>query len=645
MNELIGKKFIDRYEVVSRLGSGGMAVVYKAVDTVLNRIVTVKILQEELANNEKFVHRFRKEAQAVAALSHPNIVKVYDVGYSEGHHYLIMEYIEGQTLKDVINKKGHLSVEQSLDYTYQILGGLYHAHSYGVIHRDIKPQNIMITVANQVKIMDFGLALNLTDSTITYDNSVMGSVYYIAPEIAQKGTGDARADLYSTGIVLYEMLTGKLPFTGESPIAIALQHVEGDYESVDDVDDSIPFEVARLVDKAMEANPADRYHSANLMMHDVETAASENDITLKSALLTKEYSEAAPITPLKSNRPDDPYRTRDFSEDDDYAARTPKKQPAKPNKHKNKGNKRTKKIIIIAVIAILVLAIGTYAGIRIFTGTEEVTVPNVEGEHVDDALALLEAEGLEGNVVPTASEDVEVDYVISQDIGAGQKVKKGRTINLAVSTGMDAVEVPNVVGEEQARARDTLENKQFRVEVKETSSDTVAAGKVVTQEPTAGQQAGKGSVVTIYVSTGPQQKLAMVPDLLGLTLEDAKNLLVSRNLKAGSVTEAFSSSVDRGHVSYQSVKAGEQIAEGSAVDLTVSKGPESKTKTINYTIPDSYGSSVRVVITVEDSNGKRTDYDEYQAGGTRISVSVTYTPPATATITIDGTPVSTQELN
>ena len=233
---------MDRYQIVAKLGSGGTAVVYKAIDTVLNREVTVKILQEQFTSNQKFVMRFRKEAQAIAALSHPNIVSVYDVGCSdEGEPYLIMEYVEGKTLKEIINKMGPLSLDRSLDYVHQILAGLNHAHSYGVIHRDIKPQNIMITPEGQVKIMDFGLAMNLTDTTITYDTSVFGSVYYIAPEIAQKGSGDARVDIYSTGIVLYEMLTCQLPYTGDSPITIALQHVEGDYTPIDEIDEDIPY--------------------------------------------------------------------------------------------------------------------------------------------------------------------------------------------------------------------------------------------------------------------------------------------------------------------------------------------------------------------------------------------------------------------
>ena len=343
---MIGTKFMGRYEIVSKLGSGGMAVVYKAMDTVLNRMVTVKIMQEQLSSNQQFVVRFRKEAQAVAALSHPNIVKVYDVGRSEeGQHYLIMEYVEGRTLKEVIQKNGSFSVSAALDYVNQILAGLRHAHSYGVIHRDIKPQNIMVTPNNQVKIMDFGLAMNLSDSTMTYDSTVFGSVYYIAPEIAQKGTGDARADIYSTGIVLYEMLTGELPFSGDSPITIALQHVEGNYTPADEIDDDIPYEVARIVDKAMAVDPEERYHSVKSMMRDIERAAAQHGIHL-SSVSVDEGSEAMRTAALgntamvaESRRRQQDY---DFDNDDDFDDEEEDRHSKRRSKNKNNSSRSAK---------------------------------------------------------------------------------------------------------------------------------------------------------------------------------------------------------------------------------------------------------------------------------------------------------------
>ncbi|MGN1010824.1 MAG: protein kinase [Clostridia bacterium] len=366
---MIGRNFMDRYQIVAKLGSGGTAVVYKAIDTVLNREVTVKILQEQFTSNQKFVMRFRKEAQAIAALSHPNIVSVYDVGCSdEGEPYLIMEYVEGKTLKEIINKMGPLSLDRSLDYVHQILAGLNHAHSYGVIHRDIKPQNIMITPEGQVKIMDFGLAMNLTDTTITYDTSVFGSVYYIAPEIAQKGSGDARVDIYSTGIVLYEMLTCQLPYTGDSPITIALQHVEGDYTPIDEIDEDIPYEVARIVDKAMSVDPADRYRNTQIMMGDIETAADEYDVILTPIQMTSGTKPQKTRTRSAVNDPDDydEYEERRSSRRDRSSSRQSREADSdrgrgSRKKKKEKSNKKLVIAIVVIALAIVLFAAGGFA--------------------------------------------------------------------------------------------------------------------------------------------------------------------------------------------------------------------------------------------------------------------------------------------
>lgn len=651
---MIGKKFMGRYDIVSKLGSGGMAVVYKAVDTVLNRLVTVKILQEQFSSNQQFVIRFRKEAQAVAALSsHPNIVNVYDVGCSEeGEHYLIMEYVEGKTLKDVIKKKGSLAVKESLDYTNQILAGLSHAHSYGVIHRDIKPQNIMITTGNQVKIMDFGLALNLSDSTMTYDSSVFGSVYYIAPEIAQKGTGDMRADIYSTGIVLYEMLTGELPFNGDSPITIALQHVEGSFDSVDDIDEDIPYEVARVVDKAMSVNPNERYSGAKAMMRAIKDAADENEIPLKAIPViagARQNSRMEDTDRVQAVEPEDDY---DVDFEDEYRKGKGRKKKSSSHGHssrtgssKSRKKAKAKKIALLVVIGILVLSVGIFAAYKVFSDTgEEVEVPNVIGHTVDQAEEILDELGLKYNIKYAESEDVPIDEVMEQSIEPGQKVKSGRTIELTVSSGIDSVDVPSVVGKSQSSAKRTLESAGFKVEVDTDYSDDVDKDDVISQDPEGGEKVAKGSTVTIVVSEGPEAKEVTVPDVIGLTLSDAKNQITSKGLKVGSVSEKYSDSVAEGEVMYQSVKSGTSVEEGSSINLTVSKGPENnnddegdggntspgeseKTTTYSHTVSDNYDTSVPVQVVIQDSRGERTAYSGTCEPGQNISVSVKYYPP------------------
>lgn len=577
---MIGRHFMDRYQIVSKLGSGGTAVVYKAIDTVLNREVTVKILQEQFTSNQKFVMRFRKEAQAIAALSHPNIVSVYDVGSSdEGEPYLIMEYVEGRTLKDVINKLGPLSLDRSLDYIHQILAGLNHAHSYGVVHRDIKPQNIMITPEGQVKIMDFGLAMNLTDSTITYDTSVFGSVYYIAPEIAQKGSGDARVDIYSTGIVLYEMLTCRLPYDGDSPIAIALQHVEGDYTPIDDIDEDIPYEVARIVDKAMSVDPADRYSNTKIMMGDIETAADEYDVILSPIQMSGAKNTNTRKRSAGSSEYDTERRNnvRSNRKDSDVSQRRRESVDSRSrNKNRRekeeKSNKKLVVAIVIVALAIVLFAAGGFALIFNAGSGEEVQVPNVVGMTQENAVSALEAEKLKYKIVEGESNEYDPGYVFKQNVDAGTTVKEGKIIEIYVCVGTEGVDVPNVTDKTEDAAVIMLENAGFKVEVKEEASDDVEKGKVIRQSPSAGQKMEQGETVIIVVSTGKED--VSVPNVIGLTKEDAIAKLSAENLKYSITSYEYSDSYSEGYVIYQNYGSGEKVPPETVINIKVSKGPE-----------------------------------------------------------------------
>lgn len=567
---MIGKNFMNRYQIVTKLGSGGTAVVYKAIDTVLNREVTVKILQEQFTTNQKFVLRFRKEAQAIAALSHPNIVSVYDVGTSdEGEQYLIMEYVEGKTLKEVIKKKGVLSLDRALDYTNQILAGLNHAHSFGVIHRDIKPQNIMITPSGQVKIMDFGLAMNLTDTTITYDTSVFGSVYYIAPEIAQKGSGDARVDIYSTGIVLYEMLTGELPYTGDSPIAIALQHVEGDYTPIDEIDEEIPYEVARIVDKSMAVNPANRYSSAKIMMDDIQTAADEYDVILTPIQVTTAAAAAAAGATRRGQASYDSY-------DEDYEpVRSRRKESGGKKKRKDVKEKSNKKLVVAIVLiatAIILLSVGAFAIIKNMSESEEVEVPDVVGLSEAEAISDLEAVNLQYKITEEETDEYDPGLVIDQSIKAGTKVKEGKVVELTVSVASDEIEVPDVTGMTQEKATTALENAGFKVEVQEEASDSVEEGEVIRQSPSGGRKLAKDETVVIIVSTGEED--VTVPSLIGLTKEDAIAKLNSAGLKYNITSYEYSDDYESGYVIYQNYSSGEAVAPDTVINIKISKGSE-----------------------------------------------------------------------
>lgn len=578
---MIGRHFMDRYQIVSKLGSGGTAVVYKAIDTVLNREVTVKILQEQFTSNQKFVLRFRKEAQAIAALSHPNIVSVYDVGNSdEGEPYLIMEYVEGRTLKDVINKLGPLSLDRSLDYAHQILAGLNHAHSFGVVHRDIKPQNIMITPEGRVKIMDFGLAMNLTDTTITYDTAVMGSAYYIAPEIAQKGTGDARVDIYSTGIVLYEMLTKCLPYDGDSPIAVALQHVEGDYTPIDDIDEDIPYEVARIVDKAMSVDPEDRYSSTKIMMGDIETAADEYDVILSPIQMSGGNNNVRKRTGSSSGY--DPAERRNANRSSRREPEVaPRRRESSDNRNRNqnrrrkeeKSNKKLVVAIVVIALAIILCAAGGFA--LIFGGGgEEVAVPNVVGSSQDDAISLLEAENLKYKVVEVETDEYEPGSVIKQNPEAGTTVKEGKIVEIHVAVATEGIKVPDVTDKTKDAAIAMLEKTGFEVEVKEEASDEVEKDRVIRQSPSDGQKLKKGETVIIVVSAGKED--VPVPNVIGLTKDDAIAKLSAQQLKYSITSYEYSDKYGAGYVIYQNYGSGEKVPPDTVINIKISKGEEPK---------------------------------------------------------------------
>lgn len=575
---MIGRHFMDRYQIVSKLGSGGTAVVYKAIDTVLNREVTVKILQSQFTSNQKFVMRFRKEAQAIAALSHPNIVSVYDVGSSEeGEPYLIMEYVEGRTLKDVINKLGPLSLDRSLDYIHQILAGLNHAHSYGVVHRDIKPQNIMITPEGRVKIMDFGLAMNLTDTTITYDTSVFGSAYYIAPEIAQKGSGDARVDIYSAGIVLYEMLTCRLPYDGDSPIAIALQHVEGDYTPIDDIDEDIPYEVARIVDKAMSVDPSDRYSNTKIMMRDIETAADEYDVILTPIQMSGSKNRGSARS-VSNNYDSERRRHNNTPRREQEASRkrdVSEQRTSRKNNHRDeeKSNKKLVVAIVVIALAIVLFAAGGFA--LIFGGSgKEVPVPNVVGMTQENAISALEEANLKYKVVEEENDEYDPGYVFKQSPEADTTVKEGKIVEIFVCIGTTGIEVPNVVDKTEDAAKILLENEGFKVEVKEEASDDVDEGKVIRQSPSAGQKLEKGETVIIVVSSGKED--VPVPGVIGLTKDDAISKLSAQNLKYSITSYEYSDKYAEGYVIYQNYSSGEKVPPETVINIKISKGPEPK---------------------------------------------------------------------
>jgi len=538
---MIGKILGNRYRIVEKIGDGGTAFVFKGLDTILNRHVTVKVLRPEYAGDQDFVRRFRREAQAAAGLSHPNIVSVYDVGHENGVHYIVMEYVQGRSLKALIEEMGRLNIYQAAEYAANIALALSHAHKHGIIHRDVKPHNILISDDGRVKVTDFGIAQAVTASTLTYSGEILGSVHYFSPEQARGGATDEKSDIYSLGIVLYEMLTGRIPYSGESPVSVAVKHLQEPFPDPEEVNPQIPRALCQIVRKAVEKDPRYRFQTAREMADALNEWLYEHESEL-STIARPPLSKAGNQTDMRTKKT--------------------KKRRIKPG-------------YIIGVIAIiLVMVFAAYMATRLlkmFT-VPDVVVPQVEGELQSTAFAILEEAGL----VPRLEDQIPSDtvpsgHVISQDPKAGRTVKEGREVTLLVSTGPELINVDNVVGMQRRPAELKLEDSGFKVDVVEEYSDE-PPGIVISQDPGPDHKIAKGSTVKIRVSIG--SKPIELVDLTGRTLEDAESWLQYFDLIPRMADEVYSEEYPAGIVVDQFPEPGEKLQAGDYVDLVISKGPE-----------------------------------------------------------------------
>ncbi len=617
-----GKIFHDRYEILEKIGSGGTSLVYKARDVLLNRLVTIKILREQFASDEAFVRRFRNEAQAVACLSHPNIVSIYDVVFTEDSHYLVMEYVEGCSLKEYIEKNGRLAVVLATDIASQILDALQHAHDHNVIHRDIKPHNILLDQNMQVKVTDFGIAVALTDITQTYTGDVMGSVHYMSPEQVQGSSANERSDIYSAGVVLYEMLTGKQPFLGDNAIGVAMQHIQGEVMPPHKLNPEVPLELSFIVMRAMRKNPQLRYAKAkdmrdNLKKLDFQKASSgQNNTKYKN----------------------DDFNTVQKNEKTNNADENPKGRKAKSvllSKFKDKNKLSSTSWIIISVAAlVLISAIIFISIIKSFVGAnEDVVVPSVVGSDVLLAQQTLTDLNLQAALEYRSDDEVEENLIISQDIPAGQTVKEGRIITLYVSEGPAKKVVPDVLGLTLKEATLMINNRMLTVTTREVLDDTASPGTIVAQRPTAGSEVLPNSNVEVDISKG---KEITMPNLLGLTLEQARAKLAENNLEIGKVSREESTSYAADLVIAQSTAAKSKIFEGNTIDLTLSDGPGTVASTarVSYTLPVTE-EQYTVKIVVIDTKGSHEEYNATHNGGDSIVEDVPFYGKGTIQILLD----------
>ena len=581
---LEGKLLGNRYEIIEKVGNGGMATVYKATDKVLKRYVAVKILRDEFTTDEDFIKRFEVEAQSAARLAHPNIVSIYDVGVDGNLYYIVMELIQGKTLKEIIlEEKGPLPWKWSVNVAIQIASALEMAHKNNIIHRDIKPHNIIITEDGVAKVTDFGIAKAVSNSTITAFGTTIGSVHYFSPEHARGGFTDAKSDLYSLGVVMYEMVTGRVPFDADTPVSVALKHMQEQPEEPIEVNPNVPIAINKIIMRALQKDTTLRYQNATEMLTDLRKALKNPNGDFVD---DKEYDPTAATQIINTEM----YNNVKNRDNEDQA-----ENGKKENKLKRFIKNHKKLSIFIGLILLFSLSLGgTILALNI-TNPPEVNIPNVVGMAKDEAQREVENEKLKFSIEKEEyNKDVPEGFVISQKVdgdtigdftttpSTDRKVKEGTTIKVIVSKGQEKTTVPKVIGMKQDEAIKALEDANLKAEVIEETSKKVEEGYVISQETDANAEAYAGDTVKIHVSTGTGIKQVTVVSVIGQDEAAAKKTLTDLGLKV-NITYADSTS-DNGKVAKQSLDAGKVVDEGTTITLTVNKVAESKNVTVNINV-------------------------------------------------------------
>ena len=615
---LEGKVIGSRYEIIQKVGNGGMAIVYKARDMVLNRFVAIKVLRDEFTTDEEFIKRFETEAQSAARLTHANIVSIYDVGVDNGIYFIVMELIQGKTLKEIIVEEGGpLPWKWSVNVAIQIASALEVAHRNNIIHRDIKPHNIIITEDGVAKVTDFGIAKAVSNSTITAFGKTIGSVHYFSPEHARGGYTDAKSDLYSLGVVMYEMLTGRVPFDADTPVSVALKHMQETPEEPIEVNPNIPVAINQIIMKALKKEPELRYQTATEMLEDLRMALKNPS---GDFVEQREYDPTAVTQKIDTNR---------------IKTLEQENQNSKNNKN-GKDNKLKRFIknhkglsIFIGIILLFTVAFGGTLGILSLTNPKEVILPNLVGLSKEEAQTEAENAKLKFEVSSEEyNTEVPEGYIISQDpkYAENYNVKEGSTITVVVSKGTEKTKVPNVEGKAQDEAIKLIEDAKLKAEVVEETSQTVKEGYVVSQETDPDTEVSAGDTVKIHVSTGTGIKQVQMVSVIGETEANAKSKISSLGLNATVVYEEDTSK-DNGVVLKQSVNSGTTVNEGTSVTITVNKIAETK--------------SITATINVKAITGGYTEEKEEKEGNNTATSSNTTTQSTTVkvVITVGGTTV------
>lgn len=672
----------NRYEIIEEVGSGGMSIVYKAKCHVLNRYVAIKVLKPEFSDDKSFVSKFKIEAQSAAGLSHSNIVNVFDVGEENGFHYIVMELVEGITLKEYIQQNGRLPYQTAIDFIIQICSGIEVAHEHHTIHRDIKPQNIIVSKNGTLKVTDFGIAKAATSNTIA--SSAMGSVHYISPEQARGGYSDERSDIYSLGVTLYEMLTGRVPFEGENNVTVALMHIQSDVIPPREYYPDIPVGLEKIVLKTMQKRPERRYLTVNALLSDLKKLAMDpnadvgnisggqpvNSPTVQISpeelsAINAGASQGVSLFPVNNSELDEAnaaleslYNEEDAEyddEDEDDEDESLFDDNLTGDSDVATLDAHTEKIITIAAIAatviiaiVIIVAIVSITGVfksdkkttEEITTEAELTMIDVLGWEEEKAIAALEEAGIPYQIERDYSDRYEEGMVMDQSVKKGEVLSKDQKVTIVISKGIEEATVPDVVGKNVDNASSILKAAGFEVEIREEYDDEIEEGLVISQTPSGATKTAKGSTITIVVSKGEEVKVATVPDLKGKTVTDAESALAAVKLSLGNVSQEYSDSVPEGQVIRQSIAAGTEVKEETKVDITISKGAEPRTVTYSASFSgtitnSSYafeeGEVVYVILTLHCGD---TTYDLIKSYYTETSFPISVSSLGT----IDGLP-------
>ena len=661
---VLGSYVINRYEIIAKIGSGGMADVYKAKDHVLNRLVAIKVLKQEYSTDATFVKKFRVEAQSAAGLSHPNIVSVYDVGEDDGVYFIVMELVQGITLKNYIDMKGKLDIREALNISVQIASGLSAAHENRIIHRDIKPQNIIMSRDGKVKVTDFGIA-KVADST-TVTTTAAGTVHYISPEQARGGYSDERSDIYSAGITMYEMVTGRVPFEGETNVAVALMHIQSEMVPPRKLEPSIPVSFEKIILKCTQKKPERRYASAKELITDLRKVLThpdgeyvvipgavpegrtivmkDNDIdSLKTASLHRSLSDVTEETlngmteedeepvqkPVqKSDSRKRPAKKSDPEEDDDFDNDEEDDDEVNPALNKVMMVLGIGGFIILAVIIFFIIghAAGFFGGSHnkkesdtqsvstesvsetapASSNAEVVIVPDLSNKTETEAKAALNKLRLGVSVQKGSSDDVPEGQVYDQSPAAGVKTDVHTQVTIYISTGKETFKLDDVTGMDYDQAQSQLENDGLKVSLEFEYSDSVDKNEVIRTSPEAGSQVAEGDTVTIVASKGKETKYVTVPYVIGYDLDTAISMIKDAGLTYDGKSSDYSDSVSKGEVMNQSIGSGQSVEEGTSITLTVSLGSKVSSYTASISIENPFGAEI------VDGNGNSDTYSEGQ---------------------------------